>query len=443
MIKLKVIQQAGLIDSVLRVMGSGFRPKSKVTFTVTSKDAFGQVWQSVSTFRANALGQVDLAKHAPISADYHRADSMGFIWSMKPDRHAESYSMYLPPNADSVDIRLVVKAGREDLSELFIKRGIRAPGVTISDVDGADLCGKLFVPENKGPHPAILLCSGSEGGIASQLPMASLLASHGYLVFVMAYFNYGALSKTLYEVPLTRFLSGVKYLRGLTEVDSAYIAAMAPSKGAEGLLAAASLMPDMKLRALIAISPSSVVWQGISKGKPKPKSSWSYQGNPLAYVRMSGLKIMPQFILSESLRQLGLSKLFSRFVRTTLSPAYSAVKKASKKVEAATIPVENIDAPLLFIAGGKDKIWHSDFMCQTMLNRRKTSRHADKDEVYIYPNAGHQFRIPNLPTTVPWLAPKAAKMILNFGGKPAANAEAQLDAWEKMLEFLDKHLRDA
>ena len=441
MIKLKVIQQVGLIDSALRIMGSGFRPKSKVIFTAKSKDAFGQIWQSVSTFRANALGQVDLSKHAPISAGYRRADSMGFIWSMKPDRHAESFSMYLPPNADAVDISLVVKTGREDPSELLIQRCIRAPGVTISDVDEAAVCGKLFIPENKGPHPAILLCGGSEGGIASQLPKASLLASHGYLVFVMAYFNYGALSKTLYEVPLTRFLSGIKYLRGLPEVDSAYIAAMAPSKGSEGLLAAASLIPDMKLRALIAISPSSVVWQGFGKGKPKPKSSWSHQDSALAYLPMSGVKIMPQFILSGMLRQLGLSKLLPRFVRTTLSPAYSAVKKASKKVEAATIPVENIDAPLLFIAGGKDKIWYSDFMCQTMLNRRKTSRHADKDEVYIYPDAGHQFRIPNLPTTVPWLAPKAAKMILNFGGKPAANAEAQLDAWKKMLRFLDKHLR--
>jgi len=149
-----------------------------------------------------------------------------------------------------------------------------------------------------------------------------------------------------------------------------------------------------------------------------------------------------QFLLARVIRRLKLTKVFPRFIRTTLAPAYSAVKKTSETTRASAIPVENIDAPLLLIAGGQDKLWYSDFMSRTILNRRKTSRHAKKDELLIYPNAGHQFRLPHLPTTVSWLAPKGAKLIINFGGTPQANAQAQADAWKKILGFLGKYLCD-
>lgn len=439
--KIQVSPQVDLIDSPLAITGSGFLPNSKVTFVATTNDTFGQEWRSQTTFYADDLGRIDLGKQSPVSGNYQGIDPMGLIYSMTPGPSVQPKSMYLPPNADSIDVTITVKSDAGYSSEITVKRYIKGSGVTTRDVKKEQLVGKLFIPGGSGPHPGILLCTGSEGGIVSQLSTASLLASHGYVVFVMAYFNYEGLHKELYEMPLKQFLAGVNYLRQLVEVDSKHIAAMGPSKGAEGLLAAAAMIPEMKLQGLIAISPSSVVWQGIGRGKPKAKSSWSYQGKALSYVKMSGEKIAFQFMLADILRRFKLDALFPSLLRTTLSPAYSAVKKSSKAVEVATIPVENIASPLLLIAGGRDKVWCSDFMSQTMINRRKTCRHAALDKLFVYPDAGHLFRCPNMPTTISWRAPKGAKMILNFGGSAKANAYAQRDAWTNILAFLDKHLR--
>ncbi len=276
--------------------------------------------------------------------------------------------------------------------------------------------------------------------MVSQLSLASLLVSQGYAVFIMAYFNYENLPKELYDIPLETFLSGVRWLRQQTEVDEKHIAAMAPSKGAEGILAAASYLPEMNLNALVAIAPSNVVWQGIGRGKPKPQSSWSLQGESLSYFAMNALKILPQFIARFYSRLLKLTRLFPSLERISLLPAYSDVKKNKYQNTAAKIPVEKIMAPLLLIAGVEDKMWPSSYMSRCIIEKRRAAGLDYKDELCIYPRVGHVIRFPYVPTTVPWMATSPKGMTLNFGGEAKAVADAQLDAWRQIKTFLGKHL---
>ena len=315
------------------------------------------------------------------------------------------------------------------------------PSVKRISVDTDKVKGEFFIPVGPGKHPAILLLAGNAGGIASQLAKAQLLASHGYAVLLQAYFRYPGLSAELYEVPLETFAEGVRWLREQTSVvDAMRIAALAPSKGAEGILAAASYIEELDLRAIVAVSPSNVVWQGIGRGKPEDKSSWSLHGKALPYVAYRSRGMLPQVVAAKVVRKLKLEKVLFPLTRTTLSSVYSAVKQHSREVKNATLPVNNIKAPLLLIAGDDDKLWPSKYMANKLLAKRKGTPCAEHDEYYHYPDAGHVFNVPYQPCTIPWMVTPGGKMIINFGGKSKGNAEAQEDAWFKMLTFLAKHL---
>jgi dienelactone hydrolase len=73
----------------------------------------------------------------------------------------------------------------------------------------------------------------------------------------------------------------VAWLRAQPAVDSKRIAIFGGSKGAELALLAASRNPA--IRAVVAIAPSSVIYQSITGGKQE-SSSWTAGGKELPYA---------------------------------------------------------------------------------------------------------------------------------------------------------------
>ena len=62
-----------------------------------------------------------------------------------------------------------------------------------------------------------------------------------------------------------------------------------------------------------------------------------------------------------------------------------------------------------------------------------------------YEGAGHQIRVPGGPQTVRTLRLRvegASADLLDMGGTGKADAEAGLDAWRSVLEFLESGLKD-
>jgi dienelactone hydrolase len=62
------------------------------------------------------------------------------------------------------------------------------PGVTVKLLDEDGLRGAWFLPPGDGPHPAVIVLGGSEGGLPVR-SAAPLLASHGYATLALAYFG--------------------------------------------------------------------------------------------------------------------------------------------------------------------------------------------------------------------------------------------------------------
>jgi pimeloyl-ACP methyl ester carboxylesterase len=192
------------------------------------------------------------------------------------------------------------------------------------------------------------------------LPLAGLLASHGYVATVVAFLDEPGLPAALQEVPLEHLAAGMRHAVGQPEVDRERVAVVAASVGTEGALSVLATEEEEWCRAVVAISPSSVVWQALGDaGRPARTSSWARGGAALPWAPIRGDKLLMQTVPHALLDR------FRRHPRPRplhLRPAYAA-GLAHHPAE-AEIPAERIEAPLLLLAGEDDQMWPSTDMAE-------------------------------------------------------------------------------
>ena len=153
-------------------------------------------------------------------------------------------------------------------------------------------------------------------------------------------------------------------------MDAGHIGLVGSSAGAEAALVIAATYPEIK--AVVAIAPSSVVWQGYATSpKPiytaEPKSAWTLMGKPFPFVPF----IVPSVVNFQG-------EIYA-----------NSLHVASH--EAAIIPVERINCPILLMSGTDDRSWPSDEMARELVDRPKRTRFRFPYEHLSYPNAGHAF----------------------------------------------------
>ena len=367
---------------------------------------------------------MDLARDTPSSGDWTGADATGALWSMVPsDRRLPE--LFIPPgDAAAVEVTASTSGGTVGAT---LVRLPHAGDVRVEEIGGEGFAGRLYLPEASSPLPGVALVGGSEGGLDMQSGAAGLLASRGYAALVVAYFGAHTLPKTLERIPLEAFAAGIRALAVRAEVDADRTAAMAISKGSEGLLSAAAHLPDLPLRALVAVSPSQVVWQAIGdQGATPDTPSWTLCGEDLPFAPVAGEAVMPELLRNAALR--GWDRRCHRPTLMHLLSTYALDDAAA--LAAARIPVERIDAPLLLIWGEEDELWPSGSMANAIAAKRDNAA----DIELPYPGAGHFFRPPLLPTTATWSEEIA------FGGEPGPTTRAHADAWARTLTFLHERV---
>ena len=422
--------QETLLDEALAVTVSGLEAGAEVVVHATTVDVIGNLWSSTTTFAADASGIVATATAAPTAGGYTGIDPGGLVWSMDFATEGRPADLYVPaPTANAV--ALAVDVPGATLTKTVVRRGL-VTGASVRDVRGDGFIGRLVLPPGDGPFPAVALYGGSEGGIDSQFSNAAILASHGYAALAVGYFGLGDLPVHLASIPLESLAAGIRWLGACPQVDAGRIAAMAISRGSEGLLATASLVPDLPLRAVVAVSPSSVSWGGMGDDGTLPDTpSWTVAGQPVPYVAMSDATLMKE-VGRQALHDRGHPNPHHPHLMH-LHDAYAAGLRASG-APAAALPVERIDAPILCLSAGDDQVWPSETMAAAILDRRTGSPAGAGDHHEHHADAGHLIRLGLLATTV------SATSGVAFGGTPAGNAAAQADATARILAFLDQHL---
>ncbi len=110
--------------------------------------------------------------------------------------------------------------------------------------------------------------------------------------------------------------------------------------------------------------------------------------------------------------------------------------------EAAAIPVERINGPILLISGKDDEIWLSTEASDAAIERLKEHNYPYPYEHLSYDNAGHLIGAPYLPTTVTQFVHPVTGTALELGGTASGNAFASADSWEYLLGFLENNLKN-
>ena len=284
------------------------------------------------------------------------------------------------------------------------------PGPTGVRIAEADLFGNFYPAAGEGPHPAILLLGGSEGGLGRGAKhMALALQRAGFSVFQQAYFGAPGTPDSLERIPLEVFDRGLAWLGAQAGVDAQRLALVGASKGGEAVLLVATRHPE--LRAVVAGTPSSVAWPGIDwrRGGQSAFSSWSSGGQELATMPFSAWNPAEGVI-----------------------SVYRSIEDPEQReaAERAAIPIERARAATLLVCGEAETLWPACPMSRA-LAERAVQRGGPPVRVLAYPEAGHLVFGPPIPREEPFY-----QRLDMAGGTVEGNAAARADSWPRVIAFL-------
>lgn len=418
-----------LVDRPVSIRVSGLKPSEPITLDARMKSFQGTIWRSSATFVADSNGVVNVMRTAPRYGSYSGVHAMGLIWSMLPEgvKQPENTWFYLPRGG--AKLHLTARADGRMLASTEVLRLPSSPTVKERKLDSNGLAGILFTPAGAGPHPAVIVLGGSEGGLHPQVEEAALLASHGYVALGLAYFQgydsknplLAHLPKELVKIPLEYFKKAADWLRQQPGANGKRIGIIGWSKGAEAALLIASTYPKI-FRAVVAFAPSSEVWSGIHYGPGPLTSSWTLNGKPMPFA---SFQVLP-------------NNYNPKTKAVFLLDSYLKPMQNGKDIARAAIPVERIKGPVLLISGTDDKIWPSSLFAKRIMARLKKHHHAYADESLCYQGAGHYILWPYRPTVT--TGSESGPVTILMGGNQRVYAFADRDAWNKVLAFLNTAL---
>lgn len=423
-VRITVLPQEALMDEVVQIKVLGLPPNAMVTIRASLSASDRQRWQSSASFQADSGGIIDLSGQAPVSGTYSGADPMGLFWSMSADPNSkEGETGFLPTGHFREPVVTVLQAeqGGRVVASAESRRWFLRPAVRVTEIGEAGLVALLFEPAPSERRPVIIVLGGSEGGYPES--EAALFASHGYTALALAYFGLPGLPGELRNIPLECVQKALVWLRTRPSVDQSRIAIVGGSRGSELALSAAAQYSE--LRAVVAMKPSHVVWEGTSARGYPDGPSFTVGGKPLPYLKNHisvgfGWHYVGHW-LSKS--PLALTPMFL----DSLADRESAAR--------AEIPVERINGPVLFLSGKDDQLWPSSLMAEKALARLKQHHHVFDDQHIAYEGVGHF-----IPTAWVPLAGSRRGLRFSIGGNAPAGARACADAQKRILAFLQAAL---
>ncbi|ESY87980.1 acyl-CoA thioesterase [Mesorhizobium australicum] len=253
----------------------------------------------------------------------------------------------------------------------------------------------------------VVVLSGSSGRV--DVGRARLFADVGVSALALRWFGGQGQIPGICEIPLGIFFAATDRLVGLGCRRIVYVGT---SKGAEAALLVAA--HDPRIDAVVAISPTSAVWGNIGPGADgvswPERSSWTLKGLPFPFVPTD-----PNWKASCVDGLVSYRGLFEHCL--------TAFKEEAGK---AAIPVEDISATVMLVAGGDDALWPSLGFARSIVRRRQDAGKATR--LVSGPGASHRILLPGETT------PRSSSHA--HGGNDRADADLGRVAWRYIRELL-------
>lgn len=204
-------------------------------------------------------------------------------------------------------------------------------------VNGKDWDG-IFYPSNDVKDKAIIVFSGSDGGLEHSAKHAHFLADNGISALAFSLFKTKHTGKDLNMIPVERIKAGINWLK-----DKGYkkIAVDGTSKGAEYAFACAINYPE-DVSCVIVKTPSWFYSEGMIGKTPSGKTCWSLNKESLPFTPYKTRK----------LNILGLMLKHKEFNILEINTGKTIN-------ENSIIPIEKINGPILMFSTSVDTVWPS------------------------------------------------------------------------------------
>lgn len=258
--------------------------------------------------------------------------------------------------------------------------------------------------QGNAKNVAVVYVGGSEGGLPNFHFESKELPKLGYPTLGVGYFGTTNTPERLELIPIEYIIQAITSFVNKPEIKGKKVVISGISKGAElALLIAANLN---NIDGVIAMAPSSVVWQGIYgfDENGDPISSWSLNGK--------GIEFIPYAPYDYSKLSNGHSLEF-----------YTKSLNQEQFIQKALIKVENISGPIYLFSGEEDRQWPAKRMGEMIINRLQEKGFNYEYKHFSYPDVNHSF---------------SAKRTESQGGTKEANQAALKDFEKKVLESLEK-----
>ncbi|XP_034726403.1 bile acid-CoA:amino acid N-acyltransferase-like [Etheostoma cragini] len=406
-----------LMDEQISIKGSFLPPECPVTVCAQMHSDEGDLWEAFAHYHTNADGTINLSKDHSVGGSYLGCEPMGLFWGLQPAPGAREGLRLRKKNVETPYKMLLSlmeghvspsKRQSNELAAVITERWYMAPGVRRTEIRQDGVVGTLFLPPGPGPFPAMLDLWGMGGGLVEY--RSALLASRGYASLSLAYIGHKDLpgSPTQINVGDSYFESAFHLLQDHRQVCVDRIGIIGLSFGVYLTLRIAT-KAVVKPACLICVNGpvGSTVKFSDPDGRTERQSDqqyWTY--NDQGHVSFKDVSL-PANLLPES-----------------------------------KVKIEHLTCPLMYIVG-EDDLSASSIESANLI--KETLMAAGKSQLFTclsYPGAGHLIEPPYTPNSRAFLwSVKPQKLVTLWGGHPAPHAAAQEDAWNKILDFMQRNLR--
>ncbi|MCK7636567.1 acyl-CoA thioester hydrolase/BAAT C-terminal domain-containing protein [Corynebacterium pygosceleis] len=407
------------ISDPFPVRVSDVPPGGAVRVSVRATDAAGDLWSSTTEFTADGDGYVDTGSALPGAAEWSPANSLGPLWTLRPDHGSSGHVFALEPGGGiALDVRVRARGAAlgAGASRTVGRRAREVDDLPVPGAPGA----RLFVPADGVARPGVVLLGGAEGGVPAAA--AAELADQGWSALALDWFPGGSRGVDVGEIRRA-LLSFVRH----PSVSGDRLALIGRGRGAELALILAVAEPDL-VGPVTAHSPSDI-------------RTTDPHADPTAttYLGDAG----PARDLPAPEKDSALGRLRARFRPAVsrgpleLADYYARARRRAgeEAVAAARIPVERIRGPLLVSAGTDDAVWDSRTMAETLAHRAAETG-IDAYGI-VHQGAGHGVGWPFTPAGVPvpdTIAAYGGTVLL--GGDRTSSGAAAVRSRDVVLEFL-------